>query len=87
MKLIAENGEVLLDLPEDAAVIALKPDGSAEMVMPNLPEDDEEVPDYILLAGGMAAMAMDDHGSELIRQFMDDVEQDRDDAGDDRGRH
>ena len=52
MKLIADNGEVLMECPDDSAILAYHADGDLELTLPNM-DDEEEVPDYIV---AMAAL-------------------------------
>lgn len=69
MKLIADNGEVLMECPDDSAILAYHADGDLELTLPNM-DDEEEVPDYIVAMGGVATMLTSEEGNKIIEDWV-----------------
>lgn len=61
MRLTEDDGSLIEIIPDDCAVLVLRPDAEPDLFTPVLGEN-EEVPDHVLLAGATLNALASDHG-------------------------
>lgn len=70
MKLIEDNGEIIEDLPDDAAVMLFcRGESRPTLITPTMAED-AKVPYHILLAGAATSYLQTDYGREQVMSHL-----------------